>query len=139
MARVMQAAGSRAYAGVGYSPEILFDCKSLYKRFNSFYQTPVGNLPESRVMFGTDWDLLMNARDVDSYIAQFTTTFGQLDDTIPAQPSLSRRFFGYNALDWAGLHPEEKGRKRLDDFYASNAMHAPEWTQKVPPPSAVRS
>jgi hypothetical protein len=44
---------------------------------------------------------------------------------------LSSKFFGGNAVAWAGLRSGEATRKRLDGFYAAHRVAKPDWAGKV--------
>jgi hypothetical protein len=134
---LMSKVDSHAFADTGFFSEVLTDNNELYNRFEAFYKSASGLLLTERLMYGTDWDLLLNAGVVNQYFDQFVAMFKRLDGavSVPGPATLSRRFFGYNALDWAGLRTGGAARQRLDDFYRINGIGTngpkPDWMEKA--------
>jgi hypothetical protein len=124
-------AGARAYADTGYFSEVISEQNCLAERLKEFYTRPVSSGKASlagRLMYGTDWNLLMNQGDVDSYVPRFIAVFEQLDKEIPPTGglTLSERFFGRNAIDWLGVN-SGKARVRLENFYKKYDIPEPKW------------
>jgi hypothetical protein len=114
--------------------------KELADRIRQCYTKPVaaGQAPLARrLMYGTDWNLLVREGDIRPCFDEFVKLFEEIDKEIKPVGDLyspSQRFFGQNAVDWMGLK-SGKARTRLEGFYARNQvdlntdpMH---WTKKV--------
>lgn len=133
---LMNASQSRAYADAGYYSEVLDQTQELASRIRSYYGSSATVLPH-RFMYGTDWSLLMNQGDVSAYLDDFIEVFQGLDEQFHATDGMevSRRFFGYNAVEWIGLRKGECARKRLESFYCANGIKwetdPPRWMAKV--------
>jgi len=132
-------AGARAYGDTGYFGEVITEGGCLADRLKEFYTRPVkpGKASlASRLMYGTDWNLLMNQGDIGSYVTDFVAVFEQLDKD-PQIPkisgrSVSEQFFGYNAVDWLGLRSGQT-RDRLTAFYTRNKIDVQStWMAKLP-------
>lgn len=132
--------GVHAYGDAAYYSDVLSDLDKLTERFIGFYTPGPGSgnavLP-SRMMYGTDWNLLLNYGDITPYLEQFVSLFNALDHRFSKDSGLkvSARFFGYNAVDWMGLRKTGRARERLETFYAGHgintATHPPGWMTKV--------
>src|ERR1700675_115389 len=76
-------------------------------------------LPD-RLMYGSDWSLLMLEEDMQKYFADFVSMYSELEKSRSAsgesRENLSDRFFGKNAVDYLGLR-DGRTRQRLTDFY----------------------
>lgn len=132
--------GEHAFADTGYFSAIVDEQECMTERLKTFYaQVPAaGNAPLSqRLMYGTDWNLLISEGNIKDYFANFTQAFAEIDKPpTPEDPiSASQRFFGFNAVDWLGL-AGGKARDRLNAFYAKNGIDIvrdpPPWLSKLP-------
>lgn len=86
-------------------------------------------------MYGTDWEMTLTEGGVNPYLQDFVKLFNELE-ALPGVRSqgvtdLASRFFGRNAVAWAGLRKGGAARSRLDDFYKLNKVPAPDWAGKV--------
>ncbi|HLY60833.1 MAG TPA: hypothetical protein VKV95_08805 [Terriglobia bacterium] len=136
----VQQSGMHAYGDAAYYSDVINNLDELKERFISFYTSGPGSgtavLP-NHMMYGSDWNLLLNYGDIKSYLEQFVTLYNDLDNRFSTEDGLkvSERFFGYNAVDWIGLRKPGLARQRLETFYARNgintATHPPGWTAKV--------
>jgi predicted TIM-barrel fold metal-dependent hydrolase len=126
------------HADASYFQHILMEDKNkekLEERIRSHYQTCGDPLPRC-LMYGTDWSLLLNEGDVSQYLADFIQLFAKMEkDHTCAPDGASRRFFGYNAVEWMGLRRGEPARRRLEAFYQSHGLDPvadrPTWMNKV--------
>lgn len=123
--------GSNAHADSAYFSEVLDANGSLKAEIIKQYQAaPV--LP-NRLMYGTDWNLLINFGQIKPYLADFISIFNDVDKTIGS--NASGRFFGSNAAEWIGLKQGMPARKRVTDFYKKNGLNPdrnpPDWMKKV--------
>jgi len=124
-----------SYADSAYFSAILTEPSCVRDRLVEYYQKG-GTLLPDRLMYGTDWNLLITQGDIQDYYQYFVQAFKEIDKTTP-QASL--RFFGKNAADWLGL-AGGKTRMRLDEFYSNNGVFAgdiglkqPAWASKLNP------
>ncbi len=137
MADVPGKPGEHAFADTGYFSAIMADGHCLTDRLKAFYsQIPAtGNAPlANRLMYGTDWNLLISQGNIKEYFANFTQAFEEIDKrALPENGhTASQRFFGYNAVEWLGI-ADGQARTRLDDFYKRNGLDAtpPGWLAKL--------
>jgi predicted TIM-barrel fold metal-dependent hydrolase len=130
----------RRYGDSAYDAEILRNSPSLLSRYVSAYsnQTSPGNkILASRLMYGTDWNLLMTVGKIDSYFKQFLDIFTTLDSSGQSVNghSVMERFFGWNAVDYIGLRRGQPARQRLEEFYRRHDIDLnrdpPGWMRKV--------
>jgi predicted TIM-barrel fold metal-dependent hydrolase len=135
--------GSRGYGDSAYDAEILKDETFLLKRYKAALTTPGNELLPSRLMFGTDWDLLMALGDVKEYLEEFVDLFVKLDlPNLDDGRTQSEHFFGWNAVDYLGLGIGQPARTRLEKFYGDNNIdiktNPPVWMAKIDPTKTVR-
>lgn len=137
------APGGRFFGDSAYSEMVLSDPACLLGVYDAALSwTAPGQvrpvLPD-RLMYGSDWSLLMLEEEMQKYFADFVSMYLQLDKSRPAsgesQVSLSDRFFGANAIDYLGLR-DGRGRQRLANFYATHGMtfdqgQQPVWMEKI--------
>jgi predicted TIM-barrel fold metal-dependent hydrolase len=128
------------YGDSGFDAEILKQKKMLEERYVSAYadqSTPGNRLLAERLMYGTDWNLLMTNGDIDSYLRSFVELFEGLPNSSAtiAGHSIKDRFFGWNAVDFLGLKKGQPTRSRLEVFYEKNDVDykttPPVWMVKV--------
>lgn len=122
---------SNAYADAAYFSEVLDESGSLKAEIIAQYKAaPV--LP-SRLMYGTDWNLLINFGQIKPYLADFISIFNDIDKATASHAS--QQFFGSNAAEWIGLKKGMPARKRVTDFYKKNGLNPdstpPTWMQKL--------
>ena len=94
-----------SYGDIHTSPEGL----QAWERF--LHRYPVA---EQRLMFGSDWMLVLQESGGENYLARCLEFFSHLE---PAHPGLTARVFGGNALDFLGLRAGGENRARLAAFY----------------------
>jgi hypothetical protein len=116
-----------AYADSGYFSAILSEPGCVRDRLAEFYAKGDPILPK-RLMYGTDWNLLISQGGITDYFQNFVQAFQEIDKT---EPQASLRFFGRNAADWLGL-ASGRARVRLDQFYANNGVFAADTGPKQP-------
>jgi hypothetical protein len=96
-----------------------------------------GSAAGDRLMFGTDWLMLLQEASVDDYHSVFQGVLADVDAKLQPATEVSDRFFATNALDWAGLNLGGAGRDRLSAFYKANgvdvANNPPNWMRKSQP------
>jgi hypothetical protein len=129
------APGGRFYGDSGYNDYVLTkfdDLEKMYRRALAWkaqgQSQPV--LP-NRLMYGSDWSLLMLEQDMKAYFAEFVRMYSEIDAT----GRCSAQFFGDNAVEYLGLR-DGRTRKRLLDFYANCRVQfekdqQPIWMRKI--------
>jgi len=130
--------GAFAYADAGYFVEVMAHEPALLANLRQLYDetAPKGGAAlANRFMYGTDWEMTLTEGSVAGYLEDFVTLFDGMQ-TRPAMQArgltdLSSKFFGGNAVAWAGLRRGEATRKRLDGFYALHRVAKPDWARKV--------
>jgi predicted TIM-barrel fold metal-dependent hydrolase len=122
--------GANAYADTGYFSEVLATDGSLKRRILDGYSK--WSILPRRLIYGTDWNLLINVGDIKTYFSDFIAILSAAD---PETVHASERFFGYNAVEWIGLRTGMPARKRLENFYQNNGIdfrrNPPIWMQKL--------
>jgi predicted TIM-barrel fold metal-dependent hydrolase len=132
-------AGNR-YGDSGFSTPILSDKEGLEQRYDNAYgdSSTAGNrLLPARMMYGTDWNLVMTGGDLKEYMQGFI----ELASGLPSgsadlkNHSAADRFLGWNAVEYLGLQKTDKTRQRLEAFYQKNGLdyrnNPPVWMSKV--------
>jgi predicted TIM-barrel fold metal-dependent hydrolase len=88
-----------------------------------------------RLMYGTDWTMILPQANVDKYLLQFIDVMDQVQGASVARTSngssLVDAFFGRNAVRFLGLAPGKRNRFRLEQFYGRRKISSPDWLGKV--------
>lgn len=142
MSTVPKSPGSRYFGDSAYTELILTprnDLGSVYAQALA-WQGPGQSQPllQDRLMYGSDWSLLMVQENMQTYFADFVAMFERLDTaTIPGvvPGTLSKKFFADNAVNYLGLR-DGQNFARLKTFYANlnmdfGAANQPIWAQKM--------
>ncbi|MDR3775701.1 MAG: amidohydrolase family protein [Terracidiphilus sp.] len=127
-------AGDFAYGDLSYAEGVLTNQQELQCRLLSLFEKPTQkDKPNAydRLMYGTDWLMLLQEPHVENYQSDFESLMTEIDLACKQTPPISQRFFGLNAARWLGLARGEATRTRLDDFYKHNAIDEPRWMAKV--------
>lgn len=122
-------ADSSYFAGVISNPNGVTD---VLRALLSPAESPV--LAE-RLMYGTDWTMILPQKNVERYLAEFVGVMAKLDSGVAAPRArngrLSDAFFGRNAIEYLGLTRGKPARARLEAFYARHRVDLPDWMEKV--------
>lgn len=139
-ADLMHATGSgrRAYADSGFFTEAMHDgekMRALLQRLYTETQGKGNGALANRFLYGTDWEMTITHGRIDSYLSEFEEMFSQLVGGAAfageRAETLARKFFGVNAVAYAGLRAGDETRKRLQKFYDLNRIPTPEWMKKA--------
>jgi hypothetical protein len=118
-----------AFADSAYDAVLLSCHNQFARRLNLAYQEPVF---ASRFLYGTDWSLMVHVGRNKLYLKDYEALMNALDTNFHGTGRKpSEDFFGWNAVEYAGLRPTGKSRQRLDTFYARYCMQKPGWAAKV--------
>ena len=138
MQLMASADGANAFADSAYFGDILDDRVQLTQLLAALYREslPNGANPlRRRLMYGTDWEMILTTGKSKKYLANFIQTFAQLEqrlgNPVASWAGLSDEFFGKNAARFLGLWKMEPNRVRLERFYKSRNMLVPDWMIKI--------
>ena len=121
--------GSKAFADASYFTHLLED-RSLVKSGLSdlFESTEFGATARNRLMYGSDWKMLVLEKHSEDYLGRFYQVISELSSN---GDNLMDDFFGANASRFLGLRKGEASRVRLERFYEDQDMPLPVWIDKV--------
>lgn len=134
------ASAPHAHGDSGFDAEVLREEELLAKRYQTAYgdgSTPQAQLFAQRLMYGTDWNLVMVSGDIGDYEKNFVALFEGLQNgnQLIDGHKVKDRFFGWNAVEFLGLKSGDRTRQRLEDFYTRNGLdfkqNPPLWMAKV--------
>ena len=121
--------GSNAFADASYFTHLLEDVSVVKSGMRDLFESAeFGAITRSRLMYGSDWKMLLLEKHSDGYLERFHQLISELS---PDEDSLVSDFFGANAARFLGLHKGEATRDRLDQFYKEQNMSLPVWMSKV--------
>ncbi len=121
--------GSNAFADASYFTHLLEDRSVVKIGMRDLYESDeFGAIARSRLMYGSDWKMLLLEKHSDSYLERFSQIISELSSD---GNNLKNDFFGANAARFLGLHKGEATRDRLDQFYKDQDMVLPVWVNKV--------
>jgi predicted TIM-barrel fold metal-dependent hydrolase len=129
-------AGRNASADVSYFAKAIDDQPGLEDALLALLlprADPNGVLPK-RLLFGSDWKILLLEAHADQYLKDFDTVFATLAKPPPAGlglPDFVSDALGKNAIAALGLHAGGKSRRRIDDFYTSHQIAEPQWMRNA--------
>jgi len=125
--------GNFVYADSGYFSEVLDQEPSLERFLTTLYnETSLkrGAALAQRLMYGTDWEMIVReGKTSDDYLIKFEKMCASIDRNLGAKGTLTKRFFGVNAVNYLGLGPNQPARMRLDQYYQLSPK--PAWMAKV--------
>ena len=127
---------NHAYGDAAFDSEIMSDngLERVEERFALGMAQP---LFASRMMYGTDWNLLQVTGDIHDYQRRFQALAEGLSNANQVVDGhlVKDRLLGWNAVDYLGLRKGDSARSRLEAFYAANGLNIatqkPEWMRKV--------
>jgi predicted TIM-barrel fold metal-dependent hydrolase len=135
MSRNSAAAGSRAFADSSYFAGVLTQAPAVTKTLLNLYAKSDQDVLVERLMYGSDWTMILPQKRVDQYLAEFIEVMTQIQHELRPRPpvsgSLTDAFFGRNATAYLGLAKGAKARGRLESFYARRRVATPDWMRKV--------
>jgi hypothetical protein len=124
-------ANNHAYGDSSFDSEILGgDVEATQQRYAAAYKsTP---LLGTRMLYGTDWNLLMHIGDVRSYQNRFQALAAGLPnaDGVIEGHTLRDRLLGWNAVDYLGLRKGDCTRLGWKTFIRQTV-----WIRIIPPAS----
>jgi hypothetical protein len=129
---------NKAFGDSGFDSEILgAGIELTQERYEVTYNA--NPLLATRMLYGTDWNLLLHIGNVQSYQKRFQALADGLPnaDSVVGGHTVRERFLGWNAVDYLGLRKGECNRVRLEAFYkadgmdTSNPANKPAWMTKV--------
>lgn len=134
MSPLASSAGLGAYADSGFFAGVMSNQGKMRDTLLSLFAEKNGIMLE-RLMYGSDWSMILTQKNVKHYLANFIELMARVEEAAPGkvvrQTTLSDAFFGRNAAEFLGLRQNRGNRKRLERFYAANAVAQPDWMTKV--------
>jgi hypothetical protein len=131
------APGSEAFVDASYFSEILDDEPKLRMILQSLFKADAAGagVLKERLLYGTDWKMLMQEEDSGDYLERFEQLIIQIDPGKQGgsgSTALADAFFGRNAVHFLGLARNEPTRERLQRFYKQAGLaDSPQWMSKV--------
>lgn len=134
MSAAKNSSGANAFADSGFFAGAMIHQGKMRDTLLSLYDAESGIMRE-RLMYGTDWSMILTQKNVKHYLSNFIQLMTRVErarpGTLVRNSSISNAFFGGNAAQFLGLRSNRGNRKRLDLFYAKNAVPTPDWLRKV--------
>ena len=124
----------KVYGDSAYFAGVLVNADAVTDSLAALYSADASGTLVERLMYGTDWTMILPEKNVEAYLQQFIGVYAELERrkvTNVHGLSLGNAFFGGNAASYLGLRPKEETRKRLEEFYAKRKIAAPDWMQKL--------
>jgi hypothetical protein len=125
--------GAKAFADASYFSDVLNSAEKLTGILKALYLRQSGLLAK-RLMYGSDWEMSLVERNVESYLSGFEQLYDGLRTDLEQHGdqwrTLADDFFGRNATDFLGLRKGEATRMRLEEFYRGRVA-TPAWMKKV--------
>ena len=126
--------GANTFADSGYFAGTLMNQGKMRDVLRALYAGE-NRIMLERLMYGTDWTMILPQKNVERYLSDFTDVMGRIEQVEPGigarQTTLSNAFFGRNAVEFLGLRTGRGNRKRVERFYAQNKVPEPDWMRKV--------
>lgn len=128
--------GQYAFADSAYFAGVLKNRNAVVTVLKDLYAGSTDRLLTERLMYGTDWTMILPQKNVDNYLAEFIEVIDKVQGATPGAPatgsaSLANAFFGGNAAQFLGLGKGAKARQRLQNFYDRRKISEPDWMRKV--------
>ena len=121
--------GRNAFADASYFTHLLEDRSVVKSGMRDLYESDeFGTIARSRLMYGSDWKMLLLEKHSASYLERFSQIISDLSSD---GDNLRTDFFGANAARYLGLQKGEATRERLDQFYKDQNITLPVWMRKV--------
>ena len=127
--------GVNTYADSSYFAGVLGNQKKIADILQQLYAASENHVLLERLMYGTDWTMILPQRHVERYLSDFIDVMQRIEADQPGiltrQTSLSNAFFGQNAAQYLGLTAGKPNRQRLEAFYTANKVPEPDWMRKL--------
>nr|WP_280908677.1 amidohydrolase family protein [Cupriavidus sp. LEh25] len=135
MSSAAGSAGANIFADSGYFAGVLSNQPKMTQVLQMLYTASDNHVLRERLMYGTDWTMILPQKKVDDYLSDFIDVMGKVEaaqgGVTVRQTTLSNAFFGHNAAEFLGLKSGMPNRRRLETFYAANKVPEPDWMRKV--------
>ncbi len=127
--------GANTYADSSYFAGVLMNQGRVAQTLQDLYAASEKGVLVERLMYGTDWTMILPQRHVERYLSDFMDVVDEIQSKQPAlaarQTNLADAFFGRNAVAYLGLARGQQNRNRLEAFYAANNVPQPDWMRKL--------
>ncbi|RFC35287.1 MAG: Amidohydrolase [Candidatus Nitrotoga sp. SPKER] len=127
--------GVNTYADSSYFAGVLGNQKKIADILQQLYAASENQVLFERLMYGTDWTMILPQRHVERYLSDFIDVMHRIEADQPGivtrKTTLSNAFFGQNAAQYLGLTAGKPNRQRLEHFYTANKVPEPDWMRKL--------
>jgi hypothetical protein len=120
--------GANAFADASYFTRLLEDPQVVNEGLQTLFDSDFGIILRSRLMYGSDWKMLLLEKFASDYLRRFNQV---ISDLSPGDSQLQTGFFGRNAAAFLGLQQGNATRRRLEQFYSDNNVDSPPWMAKI--------
>lgn len=124
------------FADASYFRDVLADQGAIVPILRRILFDASGNPSRvmSKLMYGTDWKMLLMEVDSAGYMASMLNVLDQADEQLLEagfDSDLKNAVMGNNAADFLGLRRGKPARNRLEEFYSKHQIEDPPWMKKV--------
>lgn len=127
--------GESVFADGAYFGGVLLNPVKVAEVLGQLYAKSPRGLLKSRLMYGSDWTMILPLQNVEAYLVEFAAVIARVEAAQGAsrvrETSLANAFFGVNAASFLGLRRGRKNRQRIEAFYERNKVDAPDWMRKL--------
>ncbi len=125
--------GANVFADSGFFAGVLSRPQAVIDILDKVMGDPATQLLSKRLMYGTDWTMVLPQRNVENYLAEFAGVMREIDRRreLNRQGPVTPAFFAGTAVEFLGLRRGRAGRARLEGFYSRHGMELPGWIGKV--------
>ncbi|WP_374244572.1 amidohydrolase family protein [Zoogloea sp.] len=128
--------GENVYADASYFAGVLTNPVKMAEVLADLYTDSERRVLTERLMYGTDWTMLLPQKNVERYLQEFMGVMRRVEQSsltgvTPRGASLSDAFFGDNAVSYLGLSRNKRTRARLEAFYDRHQLETPDWMKKI--------
>lgn len=127
--------GENVFADGAYFGGVLLNPVKVANVLVQLYARSPRAVLKSRLMYGSDWTMILPLQNVESYLVEFAAVIARVEAALgPSrvrETSLTNAFFGLNAASFLGLQRGGKNRRRLEAFYERNRVDTPDWMSKL--------
>jgi len=104
--------------------------KKYYKQFKSDYNQICADYPiiKERLLFGTDWHVLKRVPNYPNFKKAYIEVLSHNNNFSNQDID---NFLSGNALNFLGLHKDDKNFQRLDSFYRDHNINPPGWFKTI--------
>jgi predicted TIM-barrel fold metal-dependent hydrolase len=127
--------GENVFADSAYFGGVLLNPVKVANVLAQLYANSPRDVLKARLMYGTDWTMILPLEHVESYLTEFAAVISRIEaaqgPSRVRESTLANAFFGLNAATFLGLRQGDKNRQRLEVFYERRQVTPPDWMRKI--------